>query len=277
MRPILLLVEEDKSFLEAILSVLSTDDFQIVISPAAEAEEFFKRLFPDLILLGTDLSREEGLKLARQMQQVAETFSVPIVLITTEVDARNASLVAGFTEVIIRPFSLTDLPDKINHILFRRFYPQIRKTHNPITGLPGYEDFREQLSYLFSFARRYRRHFSLVMVQIENWTEAKTSMAEEKKNQVLREVANRLKQNVKSLDLVMQYSEGEFAVLLPMTGNSGVKVVVRRLEHTMGRLPVKFLNGTQKTVTLFFGGAAYSRQQKSPNEIFILAEEHLRL
>ncbi|HPP12258.1 MAG TPA: diguanylate cyclase, partial [bacterium] len=100
---------------------------------------------------------------------------------------------------------------------------------------------------------------------------------EEKRKRLLQEVAGKLRQSVRNLDLVMRYGPAEFAILLPMTGNSGLKTVVRRLEHSISRITVKFLDGKQLSARLIFGGAAYSPQRKSPNEIFILAQQHIHL
>ena len=92
-------------------------------------------------------------------------------------------------------------------------------------------------------------------------------------DEVLREVAARIKTHLRESDIPSRYGGEEFAVLLPYTHIEEAKIVGERLRKAVESKPVELDNQTIN-VTISMGLAEYNRKE-SGEELFERADKAL--
>lgn len=120
----ILLVEDEESFVEALIVGLSLEGFRVEVArDGLEALDRFEAVQPDLILLDVMLPKMSGLDVCRQLRKKT---SVPIIMVTAkgaEIDT-VVGLEVGADDYITKPYRLRELVARMNAVL-RRFSPEL--------------------------------------------------------------------------------------------------------------------------------------------------------
>ncbi len=117
--PTLLLVEDEESFVDALVVGLQREGYQVrVARDGAEALELFDLVQPDLVLLDVMLPRVSGLDVCRQLRSRSQ---VPIIMVTarsSEIDT-VVGLEVGADDYVSKPYRLRELVARIRAALRR--------------------------------------------------------------------------------------------------------------------------------------------------------------
>lgn len=90
------------------------------------------RLRPDLVLLDIHLPDVNGLDLMQKLREVAPELDVLVISAAREVETVRKALRGGIVHYLIKPFSQTDLQERLEHY------------RNAYQGLDGSKDVAEQ-------------------------------------------------------------------------------------------------------------------------------------
>ena len=119
MTPLILVVDDEASYRDALTSGLRAEGFDVVLAgDAAEAMEAFATSSPDLVLLDVMLPDRPGTDVCREMRLSSE---VPIIMVSarsTEVDV-VLGLELGASDYVAKPFRLRELTARIRAVLRR--------------------------------------------------------------------------------------------------------------------------------------------------------------
>jgi diguanylate cyclase (GGDEF)-like protein/PAS domain S-box-containing protein len=107
-----------------------------------------------------------------------------------------------------------------------------------LTGLYNRRHFFEVARLEFERSRRYRRTLGIIMLDIDHFKEVNDQYGHLVGDQVLRVVAERCRQNVRSIDLVGRYGGEEFVLLVPETDAEGVRQLAERLRVAVSDTPI---------------------------------------
>ncbi|MGB5568758.1 MAG: EAL domain-containing protein [Sedimenticolaceae bacterium] len=140
--------------------------------------------------------------------------------------------------------------------------------HDSLTGLPNRLLFREYLQHMIALARRENSRMAILFLDLDNFKRVNDTLGHQVGDQLLKEMADRLKAALRAEDFVYQraYQEtsevlarlggDEFIILLPKVNDShdAAKVASRILE--IMKEPFRFdghelYNGTSIGITLF--------------------------
>ena len=124
-RPLVLVVDHDASYRQALTSGLSQEGFTAeVAGDGQEALRLFTRTHPDLVLLDASLPDQPVVELCRRMHAAAP---VPIIMVGargSEVDV-VVGLEAGAADYVSKPFHLRELLARMRAVLRRGALPQV--------------------------------------------------------------------------------------------------------------------------------------------------------
>ncbi len=119
-----LLVEDEDSFVEALLIGLKKEGFVVhVARDGAEALTSFELVKPDLILLDVMLPKVSGIDVCREIRSKS---NVPIIMVTakgSEIDT-VVGLEVGADDYVTKPYRLRELVARMRAVLRRRAMEQ---------------------------------------------------------------------------------------------------------------------------------------------------------
>ncbi|ABC22453.1 diguanylate cyclase domain-containing protein [Rhodospirillum rubrum] len=108
-------------------------------------------------------------------------------------------------------------------------------TTDPLTGLPNRALFQKLLVSGLERARRYDRHLGLLFVDIDGFKQVNDRFGHEGGDEVLREVARRLRRAVRVSDEVARLGGDEFTLLLSeVKAESDVETVAAKVVQVLG-------------------------------------------
>ncbi|CAN5779989.1 response regulator transcription factor [soil metagenome] len=118
-RPTVLVVEDERSFVEALQIGLAREGFDVAVAvDGVEALEQFEAQQPEVVLLAVMLPRIRGIDVCRQIRKFSQ---VPIIMVTAkggEIDT-VVGLEVGADDYVTKPYRIRELVARIRAVLRR--------------------------------------------------------------------------------------------------------------------------------------------------------------
>jgi len=153
---------------------------------------------------------------------------------------------------------------------------QLSKTDG-LTGLKNYREFKDALAAEVLRAKRYKRPFSLLLIDVDHFKQYNDSNGHPQGDILLKKIADLLKENFKDTDVVARYGGEEFAIILVETGEKGQAVAIaERLRNMIDwcKFPKQETQPGGK-VTVSIGVSCYPQDSDSAEELLKAADEAL--
>jgi DNA-binding response OmpR family regulator len=116
----ILIAEDERDIRELITFTLTFAGHEIVqASNGAEAVEIAQQAMPDLIMMDVRMPRMTGYEACRAIKQIETIKHIPVVFLSAkgQDDEVSDGLDAGAIDYIMKPFSPTELAEKIANLL----------------------------------------------------------------------------------------------------------------------------------------------------------------
>jgi diguanylate cyclase (GGDEF)-like protein len=149
-----------------------------------------------------------------------------------------------------------------------RLFEDTKKSslHDPLTGLANRRLMHIVLSRAFAKARRTRRTFSVILVDIDHFKEFNDSKGHPAGDNLLIELAGLILKETREVDLVVRYGGEEFMILLSETNLSRAREAAERMRKIVE---------SKTDVTISLGVASYSMNTPSEEKLIHKADEAL--
>ena len=141
-----------------------------------------------------------------------------------------------------------------------------------LTGLFNRRFFDERIIEEWERARRYHRHLSVIMVDIDHFKKFNDTYGHQKGDEVLEAVAQILLQNSRTNDIVARYGGEEMVAILPETDIENAFQVAEKMRKAIHQ-GVKEKASVETTAS--FGVGAFSIENDTPEKILKAADEAL--
>ncbi|MDR7239554.1 sensor domain-containing protein [Neobacillus drentensis] len=86
--------------------------------------------------------------------------------------------------------------------------------HDPLTGLPNRREFDEQLHTAILEAKRHRQFVGILFIDIDRFKDINDSLGHKMGDQLIKIIANRLKNHIRTEDVIARQGGDEFVILL---------------------------------------------------------------
>jgi len=147
-----------------------------------------------------------------------------------------------------------------------------------LTGIYNYRYFIKKLSQEIKRAERYKQSLSLVMIDIDWFKRCNDAYGHLFGNKVLKELAQRIKDSVRDVDVVSRYGGEEFAVILPQTNKKDAQMVGGRIRHQVDSTDFEVEEGgLMIKVTVSLGVATYPENGTTPEQLIEKVDQALYL
>ncbi len=144
-----------------------------------------------------------------------------------------------------------------------------------LTHLLNYIEFYIQLSEEIERAKRYKRNFCLLMVDIDNFKQVNDTYGHQAGNVVICDVANLLRDYVRNVDYVARFGGDEFTILMPEIIKKDSLTIAERLCRLIHQHEVTLPSGDKIQVTVSIGIACYSEDGNTNDQLIHAADQAL--
>ena len=218
----------------------------------------------------------DGFAVCRWLKVNADTREIPVIMLTvrTAVADRIAGLNLGADDYLAKPFDDQELEARIFAALRVKAAQYELKARNQqlesmlhsvealaitdaLTGLFNRRRFNDVLKREFAVTKRYRNTLSCLIVDLDHFKQINDRFGHDAGDQVLKEVARRILNTVREVDLAARYGGEEFAILLPHTSKTDAGIVAQRLLSNIRKQEFTF-GGEVVRITASIGCAGNS-------------------
>lgn len=181
---------------------------------------------PRLALLDWIMPELDGLGVCREVRKRREHEYVYMVLISSRETKEDivAGLESGADDYLTKPFDAEELKARLrtgqrilsleDRLVEAREQMRFKATHDALTSLLNRGVMLDLLSRELARSSRERSCTSILMCDIDHFKNVNDTHGHAVGDEVLREVANRLRSSVRSYDFVGRYGGEEFLVVL---------------------------------------------------------------
>ena len=193
----------------------------------------------DIVISDFTMPQFNGMEALRLVQQ--RKLDIPFIIVSGTVGEQRAVEImkAGAHDYIIKGDTARLVP-AIEHALkeaevrrqYRRGQEQVQHLayYDPLTDLPNRTLFTDRLQQAVLVGRRDQQRFALMAMDLDRFKEINDTHGHLAGDQVLQQVATRLKTCLRESDTLARMSGDEFAILLPPASHlDGVTVMARRI------------------------------------------------
>lgn len=138
-----------------------------------------------------------------------------------------------------------------------------------LTLLSNHRGFQEILSNELAKAQARKSHLSVVMMDINNISKINRELGHAKGDEVIKLVAEKVKQNIRSADAAGRYGGDEIAIILPDTDTDEAKYIAEYLTYSLSCCFVDDVGPVKVAV----GVATYPECTSDQEKLLILTEQ----
>lgn len=282
-----ILVIEDQNFeSDKIAAALHRDnDIVIPVDNGMTAMEYISQHSFELVIVSLNLRKEDGLRLCSHLRSNERTRSIPIIMIATENDMQKVAhgLEIGAHDYIMRPIDRNELLARARtQIRRKRFQERLRANYevsismaltDSLTGLYNRRYLEVHLQKLLEKNLESKKNLCILMIDIDNFKGVNDTYGHGVGDQVLKTIAFRLQDSLRSFDLVARLGGEEFVVILPDSTEDLSMMVAERLRRSIEEKPIKCnVPQGELNITTSIGGAIITPGQHAINTVLDRAD-----
>ena len=273
----ILVVDDEDDVLRVVSKRLEKAGYDVsTASGGKQALVVLEKEIPELILLDIGMPDIDGIEVCNKIKKNKFISDIPVIFFTARdsIDDKIKGLGIGVHDYITKPVDHRELLARIDAVLkISSHYNEISLKDN-LTGLYNYSFFEKHFTYIFNVAVRYKRVFSLIIADIDNFKSINDTYGHLCGNYVLKNVSERLKNSLRKVDIIARYGGDEFAIVLPEIDCKQAAVVLEKLKNAAGKLWITYKDYKVK-VELSFGSSSYSEDIRTKEALFNIADNNM--
>ncbi len=210
------------------------------IAAASEAVDPF-----ELVIVSFEQTAFDGLRLCSQLRSLEATRQTPILTIVNpdEQQLLLRALDMGVNDYLMRPVDRQELLARVNTQIKRwRYAEQLRASvkasiemaiTDPLTGLYNRRYLESHLKHMIEHYINRGKVLSVLAVDVDFFKAVNDTHGHDAGDKVLQELATRLKDNTRSIDLCCRTGGEEFIIVLPSTDVPTSEKIAERLRRSV--------------------------------------------
>jgi diguanylate cyclase (GGDEF)-like protein len=230
---------------------------------------------PEVLLLDVNMPDCSGPELAQIIRFNDDWLRVPIIYLSAETDISrqmNALIKAG-DDFITKPISDNALVTTVFSRAQRARLLSNALARDSLTGLLKHADIKEQVAIELERAQRSGKPASVAMLDIDHFKRVNDSYGHAAGDNVIRALANLLRQRLRRVDSLGRYGGEEFLAVLPDCSPEQARRILDEIRQRFAEL--RFIAaGAEFSVTLS-AGISCTAQDNSADELLEQADRAL--
>ncbi len=275
----ILVVDDEEDLVKVLYKRLSGAGYTVFRAPGGkDIFQLIRDVMPDLILLDIMLQEIDGMQIKAKLNEDITTAHIPVIFLTVrnEISTKVNGFRLGAEDYVTKPFNMELLLARINSALSRiDFYREV-SMKDGLTGLYNISFLKEQITIFFNMAKRYKKTFSVAIIDIDNFKQINDTYGHAAGDFVLKNFSSIAKQTLRKSDIITRYGGDEFIILMPEADNEQATRMIERLKDNIKGKVFVFQDGVSEiTFSISAGIATYDDVFTEWPRIFELADARL--
>ncbi len=220
----------------------------------------------DLLLLSLDSKTFDPLRICSHFKTSPQTKDLPVLVIADIDDEAKGmrALDLGAADIIMRPIDTEELSARVKtQVRKKRYLDTMRRRldqsmelaiTDQLTGLFNRRHMLNQLNQFLKRANLGDGPLSLFIADIDHFKRVNDTFGHDVGDEVLKEFAARLKENVRPSDIPCRQGGEEFVVIMPNTNEEVAQAVAERVRQNVCAKPFSVERGEESlSVTVSLG------------------------
>jgi diguanylate cyclase (GGDEF)-like protein len=281
--PKVLILDDDPIITDLLAEVLQQEGFKVMASNSPKDVLFLaKQFLPDALLLDLMMPEIDGYDVCDFFRRDQELKFTRIVILTARdsLESRVKCYKAGADVVLSKPFEMDELREVIHSQVRSKmstqqvFYDlQTQAVLDRTAQCYSRKYLERRLGQELKRVDRYKHPMALLLLDIDNFKVINARYGFGFGDEVLKDVARALREDLRASDLVGRYAEDSLLIVLPETPKPGAKSVVTRLHDAITSLV--FLKRKKLALKATIATVMVEEPQKL-EDVFATLEEKLR-
>ncbi len=288
--PTVLIVDDTEEIRRLVRIGLKSSGYNTVeASSGPEALFVIETVRPDIMVLDVMMPQMTGFEVLREMKLRFPDLDIPVIMLTakTETDDKVEGFEAGAQDYMTKPFEPRELAARVKVLLrARQERERLRaaaeglealSTTDELTGLHNRRHLMSRVSEAIAEHIRHGGPVSLLLFDIDRFKSVNDTYGHVAGDDLLRELADLLRPNIRQEDVLARYGGEEFVMLLPSTPVESAVVMAERVRELVAMHEFQ-CNGNPLRITVSIGVAGLPGDTVRTAEEFIaMADKRLYL
>ena len=246
-----LVIEDDVIEAKQIVDTLSKFGSKIDVSNASEAFDKAMRGNYDLFIVSTQLDEADGIRLCMHIRSQNETRRVPQLILVDQDDRKLMikGLEMGVNDYLITPIEPNELIARVRTQVRRKRYQDALKSNyeeslsmavmDGLTKLYNRNYLDAHLANIVNQSKQKNVPLSVMTLDIDHFKQVndKPGWGHHIGDEVLKQIATRILNNIRSTDLATRPGGEEFVVVMPSTNLEIAKTIAQRVHAGISQSP----------------------------------------
>jgi len=219
-KEVVLIVDDDQSTRMTVASVLEREGYQVELGAnGRDAVRLFQILRPNVVIMDAMMPIKDGFEACKEIKALPGGANVP-VLITTALESEKSvdlAFESGAADFVPKPINLSVLRQRVKRLLAKQSADQhVHKLayKDALTGLPNRTAFVEQFQQELEHAQRTETQVAIFFIDLDRFKDINDSMGHGAGDILLKALSGRLKNCIRSGDMLARIGGDEFVVVL---------------------------------------------------------------
>jgi len=232
----LLIVDDDEMNCDMLNRCLQKQGYTVIIaSGGKEALSLTQKHKFDLILLDIIMPDVDGIEVLKSLRREHSLVDLPIIMVSgkhTNKDMVNA-LSLGANDYVQKPIQFDVLLARIEMLLLRKgLEAELKQVaiQDGLTGLYNRWYFDQVLQKSLENSHQQKKPLTLLLMDLDQFKQVNDQLGHLKGDDVLREISQLLKRNLRQRDLAFRYGGDEFVALIEANAEQSL-LITKRLKQ----------------------------------------------
>ena len=218
-----LVIEDHPDQRELLMIVLQKEGYRVIAAAnGVEALEKLEKEPVQIVLSDIMMPKMNGFELINKIRSNPAFKNIYLILITARIQEgdRVRGLDLGADDYITKPFSFSELLARVrvgSRVVQYQQHLEYQTLIDALTGLFNRRAFEKKIEEEFERAKRYHHPLSLLIADIDNFKTINDTYGHHAGDQVLKGIAEALRDKSRRSDFASRYGGEEFVLILPET------------------------------------------------------------
>ncbi len=241
----------------------------------------------DVVIVSLNLQGVDGLRLCSQIRSLERIRHLPIIILVESGDEARLlrGMEMGVNDYLVRPIDQNELLARVRTQIKRKRYSDYLRNRieqsvefaitDALTGLHNRRYMEAHLQGLVDNAHERGRPLSLLVADIDHFKRINDTYGHDVGDVVLREFAERFRQNTRGVDLVCRLGGEEFLLVMPDVDMTVAYPIAERLRAEIAQRPFCASPELSIAVTASVGLSTIESSVDTPKLLFKRADNAL--